>query len=672
MLNLTSCGIRWMESNDSYRSDHGYNGPIFGVVRERDRPYLIPVSLCNEFCGRGTAYYQPIDVINTVTTWILPVMGLLLQAPYESNQFRRTLKAMLRWLGSPISSTTCVLWNIKALSKCALLVDMAVRSGVPADPTLPFGNIRDSFYILSVMNQFKIHAILPDDSTAERGLKIALFSDSLAMDEVGASLPPLRTKLADELRSRRRRGSVPVFVSLLWFLAALAFSIYLAFGSLGVRATALNLAMGLMLSWMPVFVLACIVDRNPYSTGTVRKLLNEFVASVAESVKERPDTIFIAPKHEDRETSWIQNLQRNLRADDEAPEEERKFNRFFTEFAGQGRTRWHYGVAHSILTDIEDTILADIEHNGVSSSGRGWFWGDMVRDNIIRGPNERPTGLHHFNFQEAWQAVQAIVIVEGTLAGAFTLAYCTPTYGLGCRSGGFMIFMILTLFSFCLEIYFWIDMDRQYQGVEADFVGGRRSDQPKWTWLSELKFKYREPLLLVLDLIITGWLFYIVWAQTVGAWETCDCVGSTWGRIGHGPGGYIDFLSVVQYKAEGIKIYWGLGTATSMGIMFVAMTHIIIAWCTQSHLSTKEYKQAKKGLELTRRWKHFWFPLVNGGLHRLAAYLFNRCMAFWRFLCCKRSRPHSKNISWEPMMRGDENGISESYPLNRIEPRGMV
>ena len=41
------------------------------------------------------------------------------------------------------------------------------------------------------------------------------------------------------------------------------------------------------------------------------------------------------------------------------------FGEFFTDFAGQGRIRWHYGVAHPLLCSFEDSFMAE--------DGRGWL-----------------------------------------------------------------------------------------------------------------------------------------------------------------------------------------------------------------------------------------------------------------------------------------------------------
>ena len=158
----------------------------------------------------------------------MPVLGLLLQAPYESNAFLDTVFATARWVGSPIASLSYILWNIKVTGKCALLVDMATPyEDIPEEEYSQFAQMRDSFYILSVMNQYSIMPNMPAVE-AEKLLRVALFSDSLQLEMIedeSHSLVKRRRKLAKTIREGRRRGAVPVFISLLWFLYSLAVSI---------------------------------------------------------------------------------------------------------------------------------------------------------------------------------------------------------------------------------------------------------------------------------------------------------------------------------------------------------------------------------------------------------------------------------------------------------------
>jgi hypothetical protein len=116
-----------------------------------------------------------------------------------------------------------------------------------------------------------------------------------------------------------------------------------------------------------------------------------------------------------------------------------------------------------------------------------------------------------------------------------------------------------------------------------------------------LQFRYKVEILVLkpLDLANTAWLVYIVLAQTFGWYRTCKCQSSIWA----GEGGYLDFESIESYKAHGIVLYWGSGTALSLVILSVAVLFIIAEWCSQSHLSTMDYSSASRGLKRTRWWK---------------------------------------------------------------------
>lgn len=92
---------------------------------------------------------------------------------------------------------------------------------------------------------------------AEKLLRIALFSDELPM-QTEATLTDRRKKLAGTLRAFRKKGVIPVFVSTLWFLLALAISIQSAFRKQGTNQAAHDLAMGLLLAFIPIFILSWV------------------------------------------------------------------------------------------------------------------------------------------------------------------------------------------------------------------------------------------------------------------------------------------------------------------------------------------------------------------------------------------------------------------------------
>ena len=165
---------------------------------------------CLHLCGSGADYYPWKDASGTITTWILPVVGTLLQAPFESNATRRTLLAITRWCGSPIASLSYVLWNIKVSAKAAVMVDMAVKYEQTPQLESDFGSMRDSMYLLMAMNQYTLkNEVVSSSKEAEGLLRIVLFSKDLKLTDTKKSLRQIRRILAGELRQMRRRGAVP-------------------------------------------------------------------------------------------------------------------------------------------------------------------------------------------------------------------------------------------------------------------------------------------------------------------------------------------------------------------------------------------------------------------------------------------------------------------------------
>lgn len=97
--------------------------------------------------------------------------------------------------------------------------------------------MRDSLYILTVMNQYTMNpAVRHIKREGEGLLRFVLFSKDLIMVDPGRTLKLRRQRLAQELRERRRRGVVPVWISCSWFLFSLAISIQTGAHSIEIRA----------------------------------------------------------------------------------------------------------------------------------------------------------------------------------------------------------------------------------------------------------------------------------------------------------------------------------------------------------------------------------------------------------------------------------------------------
>ncbi|MCJ1254075.1 hypothetical protein MMC24_001889 [Lignoscripta atroalba] len=648
--NFTQCADTFKAHANDTLANLTYTGTVRGIFGYQECPKLITLAGCRELCGTGNAYYTWVDSSATITTWVLPIVGLLLQAPYESNELLRTFYALARWIGSPIASLSYILWNVKVNGKCALLVDMATRYGDVPDEDSEFAQIRDSLYILSVMNQYSIKRKMPAVE-AEKLMRIALFSDSLQLafvEDDTQSLVKRRRKLARSLRAGRKKGVVPVFISLLWFLFSLAISIQQAYGHLGENSTAHRLALGLLLAWLPVLILSSIVDRNPVATEDIRSKLNRLIDAVRVALLNPGlrDTYMRETQRTPPDFAWTQSLS----------DDDYFHDGFFTRFAGQGRVRWHYGCANSILAGIEDAF--------VTAEGRDWLWdAERARTHMVKGPTVI-SGLRWFDFRESWQIISSIIIVGGSAGGAFTLSYWTPTVGLGCRSGGYMIFMVIALGTFGLEMLCWwliaegtissedalsrigTHIERRLPRTRRNrwMVPVRRKLHRVLSWWAGINTRDRIEMLVLrpCEVINSAWLAYIVLAQTFGSYQNCKCLASTWG----GGGGHIDFESSDYYRAHGVVYYWSVGTSLSTSVMFVSMVFIVIEWCTQSHLSTENYENASQGLRRTRAFKKytFWIITIPDPIITAAKHFRYRVLG-------GKTRPGRRSLRWSSETR---------------------
>ena len=240
-------------------------------------------------------------------------------------------------------------------------------------------------------------------------LRIALFDDSLQLRgslEARDNIVAQRTELARALREGRKKGVIPVFISFLWFVFALGLSIELAYDDIGGNSTAHNLAMGLLVGWLPVLVVASTVDRNSVSADSVRERLNSLVREVRTALLE-PNTLEMyktITNSSEADLAWIETLRESDSFEDD----------FFTTFGGQGRTHFHYGVAHPILSGIETKFVAEY--------GRGWLRHRAAARKAIVVGSRNVNGLKMFDPRMAWQVISATILFCGATFGSFFIS----------------------------------------------------------------------------------------------------------------------------------------------------------------------------------------------------------------------------------------------------------
>jgi hypothetical protein len=115
--------------------------------------------------------------------------------------------------------------------------------------------------------------------------------------------------------------------------------------------------MGSAVIWITPLVIGAVVDRNAIATRDLRSNLNQMFSLAREALRSL-----------DGEYSQLIDVDglpksADLRIDNELLDGLPEY--IFAEFAGQGRLRWHRGVAHPILAGIEKSYAAEY--------GREWF-----------------------------------------------------------------------------------------------------------------------------------------------------------------------------------------------------------------------------------------------------------------------------------------------------------
>jgi hypothetical protein len=390
-----------------------------------------------------------------------------------------------------------------------------------------------------------------------------------------------------------------------------------AFGYLGNNAQAHDLAVGLCMSWFPVLILCSIVDRNPAAADDIQRKLNKLVDLVCISLQDEAIRDEFLSSFGDLPEShtmayWVQKIA--ARAEDIKGD-------YFQGFAGQGRVRFHYGAAHAILMDIEKAYLA--EH------GRNWLSTEReARASLVLGQVDR--GLVWFDGRQFWQMCSAIICVAGTGTGAFIVSYFTPTVGLSCRSGSYLIFNVIALALLITELTIWIWTSPIRHQRAREGPNTNNSDvelqTPNTLMLADSKSLFAQLLRMLQNLLIkastfitrqlpfkncssksrkveaiirrnfsalqqltprqwaercfftpieainTIWLAYLIISQATGAFNNCFCKTSIWGTRA----GYLDFTQWSYSNSPLVGHYWIAGTAISSSFMGVGMIYIII------------------------------------------------------------------------------------------------
>ncbi|KAH7124585.1 hypothetical protein EDB81DRAFT_911484 [Dactylonectria macrodidyma] len=527
-----------------------YHGPVMGMNPLFNRSAFITITTegCRVLCQDPTDWYWYQDknlALGITSNWVLPIIALLAALPYESlhrrndgapwceGRLARTLVALLNWLGSPQTALAATLFNIHQIRKCMHATSPS-GMGVSGDNELQQVK-RDAYYVLSVVGQFKLRT---PNRLHDRFLVVLTYGlfRPLISGATEPDVPLARSKtrellqqMAFQLRMLRRRGVYPTFASIFVFFVAFGVSLVFAFADVGERTTAHSLALGILVSWLPLMVMFTILDRNPMSADRTKILIVRWLwnvdavqrwAALQGQAQDASDIDWWSQEKEDDYKTFANSVHQQQARQaatpgdhgSEDPERQSEganylleyigqpegalFNNDILEFVGQGREIGYGGLAHAVLWSVYDSHSDDRQIRPL---------GDIAKNAGRKLAGHRPG---------SWRLLSLVSLglVWVDVSMAILIAYNTPTVGWGCWSGSYMTYGLL-------------------------------SSLP-WALHSLPSFKHPRPwqraCFHLLNAVSTLWLIFILFAHISGVFNDCVCKSAL--------PGYMDFASSVFYR----------------------------------------------------------------------------------------------------------------------------
>jgi hypothetical protein len=102
-----ACSAQFLDNLALYNK-YTYTGRAAGISLGQAPP-LLTLEGCYHLCATGPEYYEWSKASSTILTWIMPLLALLVKAPFgASSPPKRTLLNNLRCIGSPIASSAYI------------------------------------------------------------------------------------------------------------------------------------------------------------------------------------------------------------------------------------------------------------------------------------------------------------------------------------------------------------------------------------------------------------------------------------------------------------------------------------------------------------------------------------------------------------------------------------
>ncbi|KAE9378440.1 hypothetical protein N431DRAFT_400117 [Stipitochalara longipes BDJ] len=381
-----------------------------------------------------TKCVQSVDfgtVANSITVWLLPWIALTAQLPYEADGFSANLMSLLLAVGSPALITFSL--AITAFNRRWIRKRFAVSANnLPLKFDSKFSHFKPSVegaqYLLEKAQQVPL-----------RCSEVEGWLSSLIV------LPQNRhwwTGVMEDLTKTRRDVTFSLIAQLLFAVLAYIFTVIEAFPQSGSLTTATQMSASGLWAWMVPICAGWVFVGTQINADTAAQALRRTPAQKTLNGPEQRQPAKIA-NHED--PHW---LGRSVAGDEQKEGPIFNYARFIT---------WWW-----VADTIERCFAVTAENLHLESPVSGKQWDHSKRINVnLSGtveeleaycgltPNRQDRRFAYIGFSQVdsavWMrvlsaAVVAIIIQWGTTGPSIIIAFLTPTVGLGCRSGSYLIY----------------------------------------------------------------------------------------------------------------------------------------------------------------------------------------------------------------------------------------
>lgn len=579
-----------------------YGGPLDGYSgNNSSRPLTLTEKGCEQWCGNAPQLSSTVGAFEILTTWVLPVITLLSSLPYDSSPHPGfgNFGAFVAWIGTPAATLSTTLWNIRMMDKCQQIG----RTGEQIE--------RDTLFILSCINQYEFprnnannNLFLRRNIALLRGTLFPYLAEDVIDTAKRQRLTNITQHLALRLKLMGKKGVYPMAFGIFWFFLSLSFSIVITFDTeLASNTAAHSLALGLLLSFLPLLVFSAYLDRTPVSSARCAILIEQWLCQVEALYDEKressnpelnSDQNLSISVSESRDPDGFSERVGLIREGQGTVHEQFQSDsrHLTTDNAIESATNYAYQnsshPAHAADPNGNGTqevqaseTLSPPQHPDEDSFKIGRFLGQgrrirycAVTDTVLsiaeeeyrmhRLPSEEDANVFNRRLTKRppmWWVVWSFsfFVVSLGFVTAMAITYRTVPVGIGCRCLSYIIWYVPSILSWALLGFY------QEPGPRA------------------------RALMWIANTFATMVLTAIMFLQVVDGLNNCWCKSVTWGL---NPG-YMDFQDGKWYQfSHHVREIWAI--STGLGLLVPVCAIVWLTWRYKQYKSLWNVDEDKK------------------------------------------------------------------------------